>query len=114
MVQLLLNENFINHHGQLESNGSVSITDEKDNVNLNIISRGKISGVQVELSNIADTKFLENLSLPVGWIINFSNKSINPKVILFDATGTNSTNNIQLRLGNLKLSLKLRNPIQLL
>ena len=101
LVQLLLNENFINH-SQLEFNGSVFITDEKDNVNLNIISRGKISGVQFELSNIADTKFLENLSLPVGWIVNFSNNSTKTNVILFDATGINSTNNIQLSMGNIK------------
>ncbi len=101
LVQLLLNENFVNH-GQLESNGSVSILSQKDNVSLNIIGNRKISGVQFELNNTNDMEFLENLNLPIGWIMNYSNNSMNTNVILFDVSGINSRNNIQLSVGNVK------------
>ena len=85
--------------------GILSIVENTVTDKIIIESDSEIGGFQFKLSTLTDIdKFLENISLPNGWLINYRSNNNEYNVFAYDASGTNSLNEITFNIPNKSVS----------
>ena len=103
LVQMLLGGEFGNASNPYPGLFEIQHSSQGDKVVIS--SPTKISGIQFN-SNLIDIseENLNRLSLPDGWIIDYVIKGQNVLALLFDITGQNSLNEIELSFDSIKAS----------
>ena len=75
--------------------GILSIVENTVTDKIIIESDSEIGGFQFKLSTVTGIdKYLENISLPNGWLINYRSNNNEYNVSAYDASGTSSLNEI--------------------
>ena len=79
--------------------GTLSIVENTFTDKIIIESDSEIGGFQFKLSTLTDIdKYLEKISLPSGWSINYRSNNNEYNVLAYDASGTNSLTEIILNI----------------
>ena len=94
LVNMVLFDNIPSRQSSTDE-GILSIVQNTDTDKIIIESDSEIGGFQFKLSTLTDIdEYLENILLPEGWSINFRSNNNEYNVFAYDASGTNSLNEI--------------------